>query len=184
MRPVFADLVAEIQRSIGFYASVHREHEINKVIALGGTFRMPGLQKYLQQNLQLDVQRLDNSRRRPAGGRRSPPCSTKTSCRSPARTAWRCRRWARAKVDSSLLPTAIRQSEMWQEKNKWFAGAAALFLLGAGIGYGKYFVEDSFNASGPQAARAKIDSVIADGKRSPASGRPSRAPAAGKGKGC
>src|SRR5215204_3896442 len=60
MRPVFADLVAEVQRSIGFYASVHRDSRINKMLALGGTFKLPGLQKYLQQNLQLDVERLDS----------------------------------------------------------------------------------------------------------------------------
>ena len=44
---------------MGFYASVHRDSRIKKVIALGGTFRLPGLQKYLQQNLQLDVESLD-----------------------------------------------------------------------------------------------------------------------------
>src|SRR3954452_3884043 len=59
MRPVFADLVAEVQRSIGFYASVHRDSRIKKIIAVGGTFKLPGLQKYLQQNLQRDVERLD-----------------------------------------------------------------------------------------------------------------------------
>ena len=59
MRPVFADLVAEIQRSIGFYASVNKEGRIRKVIALGGTFQLPGLQKYLKQNLQLEVERVD-----------------------------------------------------------------------------------------------------------------------------
>src|SRR4029077_8994475 len=60
MRPIFADLVAEIQRSIGFYSSVHRDSRIKKVLALGGTFKLPGLQKYLQQNLQMDVERLDS----------------------------------------------------------------------------------------------------------------------------
>ena len=59
MKPVFSDLVGEIQRSIGFYTSTHRESRIAKVLALGGTFRLPGLQKYLQQNLQLDVVRMD-----------------------------------------------------------------------------------------------------------------------------
>src|SRR5207253_10733120 len=57
MRPIFADLVAEIQRSTGFYSSVHRDSRIKKVLSLGGTFKLPGLQKYLQQNLQLDVER-------------------------------------------------------------------------------------------------------------------------------
>src|SRR5207237_1574556 len=60
MRPVFADLVAEVQRSIGFYASTHRDSRIKRILALGGTFRLPGLQKYLQQNLQVEVERLDN----------------------------------------------------------------------------------------------------------------------------
>src|SRR3984957_1787491 len=60
MRPMFADLVAEIQRSIGFYASVHRDSRISKVIALGSTFRLPGLQKYLQQNLQLEVEKINS----------------------------------------------------------------------------------------------------------------------------
>src|SRR5919107_1858692 len=59
MRPVFDNLVSEIQRSIGFYASVHRDSRIQRVLALGGTFRLPGLQKYLQQNLQLEVHRVD-----------------------------------------------------------------------------------------------------------------------------
>ena len=34
MRPVFADLVAEVQRSIGFYASVHRDSRIKKIVAV------------------------------------------------------------------------------------------------------------------------------------------------------
>src|SRR3954449_7417138 len=59
MRPIFADLVAEIQRSIGFYSSVHRDSRIKKVLSLGGAFKLPGLQKYLQQNLQMDVVKVD-----------------------------------------------------------------------------------------------------------------------------
>src|SRR5687767_11055260 len=59
MRPVFADLVSEIQRSMGFYASVHREARIQRIVALGSTFNLPGLQKYLQQNLQIPVEKID-----------------------------------------------------------------------------------------------------------------------------
>jgi type IV pilus assembly protein PilM len=42
MRPIFSDLVSEIQRSIGFYSSVHKESRISKVIAIGSTFRCRG----------------------------------------------------------------------------------------------------------------------------------------------
>ena len=41
MRPIFADLVSEIQRSMGFYGSTHKESKISRVIALGNTFRLP-----------------------------------------------------------------------------------------------------------------------------------------------
>src|SRR3954469_16172343 len=35
MRPVFADFVSEIQRSLGFYGTVHRDSKIKRIIALG-----------------------------------------------------------------------------------------------------------------------------------------------------
>ena len=59
MKPVFNDLVSEIQRSIGYYASTRHDAKITRVLALGGTFRLPGLQKYIQQNLQIEVHRVD-----------------------------------------------------------------------------------------------------------------------------
>ena len=112
MRPVFADLVAEIQRSIGFYASVHRDSRIKKIIALGGTFRLPGLQKYLQQNLQLDVERID---RLGAAARRTPKLattSTRTSSRWSALTAWRCRRWAKGRSPARCCRSASAASDV------------------------------------------------------------------------
>jgi type IV pilus assembly protein PilM len=51
MRPVFNDLVTEIQRSIGYFTSIDRGAKIGRVIALGNAMKLPGLQKYLSQNL-------------------------------------------------------------------------------------------------------------------------------------
>ena len=62
MRPVFADLVAEIQRSIGFYASVHRDSRIQRVLALGGTFRLPGLRPQPIEPDKVEGARLDPDR--------------------------------------------------------------------------------------------------------------------------
>ncbi|NIA20806.1 MAG: pilus assembly protein PilM [Anaerolineaceae bacterium] len=60
MRPVFSDLQTEIQRSIGFYTSLHRESRIERLLAMGSTFRLPGLQKYLSQNLGVEVTKVDH----------------------------------------------------------------------------------------------------------------------------
>ncbi len=59
MRPVFNDYVAEIQRSIGYFSSVNRNAKIVKVLGVGNGFKLAGLQKFLQQNLQYPVERVE-----------------------------------------------------------------------------------------------------------------------------
>lgn len=59
LRPVFNDYVAEIQRSIGYFSSVNRDAKITKVLGVGNGFKLAGLQKFLQQNLQYEVDRLE-----------------------------------------------------------------------------------------------------------------------------
>jgi type IV pilus assembly protein PilM len=139
MRPVFADLVAEIQRSIGFYASIHKDSRISRVVALGGTFRLPGLQKYLQQNLQLEVARID--RLGNPGGLDAKVAATFSdnmlSCVSAYGLALQA--MGDAAINSSLLPQKIRRERMWRDKTKWFATAAALVVAGTGVAYGSYY---------------------------------------------
>src|SRR3954469_17841121 len=124
MRPVFADLVAEIQRSVGFFASVHRDSRIKKIIALGGTFRLPGLQKYLQQNLWLDVERIDALA---AGAPSDPKLATafnENLLSMAAAYGLAVQALGGAKIESSLLPQSIKSAKAWREKTKWFAAAA------------------------------------------------------------
>jgi type IV pilus assembly protein PilM len=59
MRPVFNDYVAEIQRSIGYFSSVNRSAKITKVLGAGNGFKLAGLQKFMQQNLQYPVERVE-----------------------------------------------------------------------------------------------------------------------------
>jgi hypothetical protein len=55
------------------------------------------------------------------------------------------------KITSSLLPLQIRRERMWRDKTKWFAAAAALFVLGTGVAFGRYFYEDmQYKAADPQ----------------------------------
>ncbi len=60
LRPVFNDYVSEIQRSIGYFSSVNREAVVSKVLGVGNGFKLAGLQKFLQQNLQYEVERVDS----------------------------------------------------------------------------------------------------------------------------
>ena len=143
MRPVFADLVAEIQRSIGFYASVHRDARIQRLIAVGGTFQLPGLQKYLQQNLQLPVEKLDAFRAQPPADSKMAATLNENVISLAGAYGLAVQAMGEGKIASSLLPATIRRQKMWQEKTKWFGAAAATFALGTLGAVGSYFYHDT-----------------------------------------
>lgn len=165
MRPVFGDLVAEVQRSVGFYQSTHPSVKVGKAIALGGTLKLPGLQKYLQQNLSLDVQALDAfaatapSDPKLAGQYEESAIAAVTAYGLALQAA------GDAKVATSLLPGHIRTTMMWQEKTKWFAASAALVVLGAGVAFaGAYLPGMSFDSSEQREARERIDGAVREAK--------------------
>ena len=60
MRGIFNDFSSEVSRSIGFYGSVNRQAKVVKVLGLGNGFKLPGLQKFLQQNLNIEVDKLEH----------------------------------------------------------------------------------------------------------------------------
>ncbi|QOV89277.1 type IV pilus assembly protein PilM [Humisphaera borealis] len=161
MRPVFADLVSEIQRSIGFYSSTHRDSRIARVIVLGGTFKLPGLQKYLQQNLGLELHKLDGIGLEPPSDPKIAAALSENALSSASAYGLALQALGDAKITSSLLPAAIQKERMWQEKTKWFAATAAAFVVGSGIAFGTYQMEKSaFNEQ--ESTRGEIDRVLAE----------------------
>ncbi len=164
MRPVFADLVAEIQRSIGFYSSVHREAKITKIYSLGGTFKLPGLQKYLQQNLQLPVERIDNL----AGGAPADPKLAAVFGDNLVSIVGAyglaIQALGASTVSSSLLPRAIQRERMWQEKTKWFGLAASLFIAGTVAVGARWFFED-LQRRNSEGTRNKNTQILGEANR-------------------
>src|SRR5258706_13022284 len=57
LKPVLNDFVGEVQRSLGYFTNTHRDANILYMVGLGNAFRLPGLQKYLQEKLQLEVRK-------------------------------------------------------------------------------------------------------------------------------
>ena len=163
MRPVFADLVSEIQRSIGFYSSVHRDSRISRIIALGGTFRLPTLQKYVGQNLQLKIETLDGlGAGAPEDGRLAALLNENLISMVGA-YGLAVQAMGDAKITSSLLPQEIRTAKVWKEKIKWFAASAALFAVGAGLAfYSWHNVSVALAEQGPSAEGPPAAGTIAD----------------------
>src|SRR5271165_7062154 len=63
MRGVLNDFTSEVNRSIGFYSSINRSAKIRKVLGLGNGFKLPGLQRFLAEKLQMEVRKLGKMER-------------------------------------------------------------------------------------------------------------------------
>jgi len=153
MRPVFADLVQELQRSIGFYSSTHRDAEIDKVVGLGNTFKLAGLQKYLQQNLGLPVELPADFSKAPASGAAAEV--VKENRGSLAVAYGLCVQGLElGKVTSNLLPTEIAKQVVWRKKKPAFAATAACLLLAGGLVWFRYTADMRAIAASSEGASA------------------------------
>ena len=133
MRPVFAELVQELQRSIGFYSSTHRDAEMKRIIGVGNSFKLPGLQKYLQQNLGIDVvkpERLDKLAETAAA---AAPQFTSELLSFFVPYGLALQGLDLSKVTSSLLPLELAKAVVWRKKQPTFAAAAACILIAGGL---------------------------------------------------
>ncbi|MEM8874255.1 MAG: type IV pilus assembly protein PilM [Planctomycetota bacterium] len=161
MRPIFAELVSEIQRSQGFYTSTHKDKKIRKVIPMGGGFKLPMLAKYLQQNLSMPVDRPDRFLANP------PSDSAKASAYSDqllslgAAYGLALQGLGETSVQANLLPEHIRKEQLWAGKTKWFAAAAALFVVGAMVPLAAFGVNSlAFNNPVAEDNRRDVDQIL------------------------
>src|SRR5205823_13134075 len=58
LKPVLNDFVGEVQRSLGYFNNTHRDAHIDYMVGLGNAFRLPGMQRFLAEQLQRNVPKL------------------------------------------------------------------------------------------------------------------------------
>ncbi|HTV48694.1 MAG TPA: type IV pilus assembly protein PilM [Phycisphaerae bacterium] len=142
MRPTFADIVAEIQRSIGYYNSSHRESQLEQIIGMGNPFRLANLQKYLQQYLGMPVQRLEGFNKLEAESKLAAALSDQL-LGMPVAYGLALQAIGLGVINTNLLPLEIARQMLWRNKYPWFAATAALFVLGTAAAATRYFIDSS-----------------------------------------
>jgi type IV pilus assembly protein PilM len=149
MRPVFAELVAEIQRSIGFYSSTHREVELKRVLALGNAFRLPGLQKYLENNLTISggVLRPEKFNRVLPSATINAPQFTENILTFAGAYGLALQGLGLAQINATLLPGELARIAVWKKKRPYFIAAAACLGLAAILPYTRNFLDQQALAS-------------------------------------
>lgn len=152
MRPVFTDLAQDIQRSIGYFQSINTGTELTRVIGVGATWRLPGLRKYLKQQLGLDVYRIDNFKKIGKGtnvsGEDSEDGGEQQQAADPndrgqqfdllsleMATAYglALQGLGLNSVGGNLMPVTNVRRQMWRDKAKWFGVAAGVAVAASGV---------------------------------------------------
>ena len=129
MKPVFNQLHAEIQRSIGYYRGIDKDAQIKQLLGLGNAVQLPGLQRFLSENLDLEVVKLDEYRGLRVG-QVEEGSDFQRNLLAFANCYGLCvQGLERASFATNLLPEEIRTARIIRDKKPWaLAGAAALLL--------------------------------------------------------
>jgi len=141
MRSVFSDLSSEVQRSIGFYTTLNRQAKIKRVLAVGNTFRLPGLQKYLQQSLRVEFVRVDEFSRLTLGPQVRPPAFSAAVLSMGVAYGLALQGLGRASIDVNLLPPSIARQQVWRAKKPVFAAAVGLLAFIVAGTYARNFMD-------------------------------------------
>lgn len=135
MRPVFSDLLAEVQRSLGYFSSIEKAAKVGQVIALGNAMKLPGLQRYLAQNLEQDVKPIEEFNRLSAGSA-SGRAQFKENILSFAVSYGLCvQGLGKSELRTNLLPEEIVRSRLVRAKKPWAVAGMAAILAGLTFNY-------------------------------------------------
>ena len=158
MRPVFADLVQEIQRSIGYYTSLHRESRFKRVLGMGNGFRLPGLQKFLEQNLSIPVVKIDNFNGTTLEPSLSEPKFAESVLSFGVAYGLAIQGLNQAEVGTNLLPDEVVRKRLWDSKRPWFGAAVAALLIAMSCWVYRGFADriPFADDSGTPTGRAKV----------------------------
>ncbi|MFG0305268.1 MAG: type IV pilus assembly protein PilM [Phycisphaerales bacterium JB040] len=164
MRPVFSDLAQEIQRSIGFYESVHSDADLKRLIGLGSTFKLPGLRKYLKQQLGLDVYRLEQFKKISVDGQRAGEFQA-ASLNLATAYGLALQGLEHAALKANLMPVEVLKTAMWKKKVPIFGAAAGLAACAAAAMFIRPVLDNAAFSNASSQPPPEIQRVVNDARR-------------------
>ncbi|HEY7423594.1 MAG TPA: type IV pilus assembly protein PilM, partial [Gemmataceae bacterium] len=161
LKPVLNDFVGEVQRSLGYFTNTHRDAHIEYMIGLGNAFRLPGLQKFLGEKLQLEVKKVTKMER--VGGDQvvAQQAYTENVLTFAVAYGLALQGLKQARLQTNLLPHEIRVERLVKAKKPFaVAAAAALLLAGGGLALGYALEYRTYNDKRVTDAMKSSKSVV------------------------
>jgi type IV pilus assembly protein PilM len=160
LKPVLNDFVGEVQRSLGYFTNTHRDAQVEYLVGLGNAFRLPGLQRFLQEKLQLEVRKLDKLRRLAGDSVITAPVFVENLLSFGVAYGLAIQGVKKGQLSTNLLPHEIRTERMIRAKKPLAAATAAVLLLGLGaVALGDYLDVRPYVSPQVKTAIEKTNSV-------------------------
>lgn len=173
MRPIFTDLGQDIQRSIGYYQSLHKDANLRRVILIGATANLPGLRKYLKQQLGLEVYRVEDFKKanplplddNKEGGERAGRFRTR-SLELTTAYGLALQGIGAGTINANLMPVSIIREAMWKGKVRWFGVAAGIAALAGAAMFVRPFLDSAaVAASASDEGLSQVGRTISEANR-------------------
>ena len=160
MRPVFNDLINEVQRSLNFFQSMDRTAEISRIVLLGNASKLPGLRTFLHKQLDIEVGKLTEFESL-TGNDVVGQASFSGNLLSFAPSYGLCLQGLKkAHLKTDLLPQEIKTERIIRAKKPWVLASVGALMLGLLLGYffkqnATYAVSDKFSSDNISWKQAK-----------------------------
>jgi type IV pilus assembly protein PilM len=135
MRPIFNDVVTEVQRSIGFFQGLDRKAKIKGVVLLGNTVKLPGLQQYVAKNLGYEVLNFERFNRLGGPSVISAPAFTDNVLAFGVCYGLCLQGLNQARLKTSLLPKEILTRRMIKAKKPWAVASVGALMLALSLNF-------------------------------------------------
>ncbi len=130
MRPVFTDMVNEVQRSVGFFRSLNKKAELSSILMLGNTTKLPGLASFLNKNLGMDVEVLDKFHKLSGDEVLMAPAFKDHQAAFGPVYGLCLQLLGQGPAHTNLVPKEILKQRLIRAKKPWVVATAAALLLG------------------------------------------------------
>lgn len=147
MRPVFNDLINEVQRSLNFFRSMDKSAEIQDIVLLGNAAKLPGLRQYLNKQLEIDVRKVESFEKL-TGEAVAGQKSFDENLLSFAPCYGLCLQGlGKSQLQTNLLPNELVVERIIKAKKPWVLASVGLLMLGCVLGL--FFKQNALWAVSP-----------------------------------
>lgn len=135
MRPIFNDLVNEVQRSLTYFQSIEKSAELSEIILLGNAAKLPGLRQFLNKQLEIDIAKISAFNKLSGGDVTAQPTFSNNLLSFAPCYGLCIQGLKESRIDTNLLPQEIVVERIIRAKKPWVLASVGLLTFGLLLGY-------------------------------------------------